>query len=103
MDLKQDRRQFLFKTAGVATIASSGFVISTQAHAGLKFSADSSEEGRCATCEYWGGIRKVSEDGKTIDISSLGWCNNPDSHNYHNTTTPETGPMKSWKKWSILS
>jgi len=60
-------------------------------------------EGQCATCKYWGGIRKLSKDGKTVCAQSLGYCNNPESHNYHKTTTPETGPMKKWRKWGAIS
>jgi len=56
----------------------------------------------CATCEFWGGPRRVSRDGKSITVSGLGWCNNPASENYEKMTTPETGPMRSWKKWSLL-
>jgi hypothetical protein len=59
-------------------------------------------EGICATCRFWGGIRRASEDKKTVNSESLGWCNNPDSHNYQKMTTPVTGPMKSWRKWEAL-
>jgi len=60
------------------------------------------KEGVCATCRYWGGIRRASEDKKTVYCESLGWCSNPDSHHYQSMTTPITGPMKSWKKWEAI-
>jgi hypothetical protein len=63
---------------------------------------EASREGVCATCRYWGGIRRASEDKKTVHAESLGWCSNPESHHYQAMTTPETGPMKSWKKWEAL-
>jgi anaerobic selenocysteine-containing dehydrogenase len=63
---------------------------------------DAGEQGICATCRFWGGIRRVSEDKKTVYCESIGWCNNPDSHNYQAMTTPVTGPMKSWQKWEAL-
>lgn len=66
------------------------------------FVADAGEEGVCATCRFWGGMRKVSKDRKLVYCETLGWCNNPDSHHYHTVTTPETGPMKSWRKWEAL-
>lgn len=59
--------------------------------------------GRCATCAYWGGMRRVSEDGKAVVSETLGWCNNPRSHHFRRITTPETGPMESWKRWEALS
>ena len=60
------------------------------------------KEGVCATCSFWGGIRRASEDKKTVYCVSIGWCNNPDSHHYQTMTTPTTGPMKSWRKWEAL-
>jgi len=59
-------------------------------------------DGVCATCRYWGGMRRVSEDKNTVYSESLGWCNNPESHHYQSMTTPITGPMKSWEKWEAL-
>ena len=56
----------------------------------------------CGTCEFWGGPRRVSSDGKTITITGLGWCNNPNSPNYQKMTTPDHGPMDTWKKWGAL-
>lgn len=66
------------------------------------FVVSASEEGICATCRYWGGVRRATEDRHFVHCESLGWCNNPDSHNYQTMTTPNTGPMKAWKKWEAL-
>jgi hypothetical protein len=60
------------------------------------------QQGLCATCRFWGGIRRASEDKKTVACESLGWCSNPESANYQTMTTPVTGPMQSWKKWEAL-
>jgi len=57
---------------------------------------------RCATCEFWGGPRRLAQDGKTITITGLGWCNNPQSANYLKMTSPEHGPMAVWKKWQLI-
>ena len=94
-----NRRQFLGKTGKLLSIAAlgGGFAAST-ANAGLKYEMPSTTEGKCATCRYWGGIRKLSKDGKSIISQSLGYCNNPESHNYHKTTTPETGPHEKMEK-----
>jgi hypothetical protein len=56
----------------------------------------------CGTCEFWGGPRRISSDGKTITFSGLGWCNNPKSPNYQKMTTPDHGPMDTWRKWGPL-
>lgn len=98
-----NRRQFLGKTGKLIAFTTIGSgIAATTANAGLKHEMSSTTEGKCATCRYWGGIRKLSKDGKTIVSQSLGYCNNPQSHNYHKTTTPETGPMKKWRKWEVI-
>jgi hypothetical protein len=75
-------------------------------HAGAKGLAaiviDASKEGICGTCRFWGGVRRVSEDKKTVYAESLGWCNNVDSPHYQTMRTPEAGPMKAWRKWEAL-
>jgi len=99
-----NRRQFLGSTGKLmAFTALVSGAATTTANAGLKYEMSSSTEGKCSTCRYWGGIRKLSKDGKTVISQSLGYCNNPESHNYHKTTTPETGPMKKWRKWEVIS
>ena len=99
-----NRREFFSKSGKLIAYSSlaTGFLASS-AHAGLKYEMSSATEGKCATCRYWGGVRKLSKDGETVISQSLGYCNNPESHNYHKTTTPETGPMKKWKKWEVIS
>ncbi|MGN7610754.1 hypothetical protein ACQZV8_01570 [Magnetococcales bacterium HHB-1] len=66
------------------------------------FTMDSKTEGKCGTCRYWGGMRQLSSDGKTVYCHTLGWCNNKKSHHFQKTTTPETGPMASWKAWEAI-
>lgn len=61
-----------------------------------------SAAGLCATCKYWGGIRRVSADKQTVYSESLGWCNNSTSPNFQKKTTPISGPMKMWEKWEAL-
>lgn len=63
---------------------------------------ESSLKKHCGTCEFWGGPRRVAESGKTITITGLGWCNNPASPNYQKQTSPDHGPMSTWKKWQVL-
>ena len=103
-----DRRSLIQRTGtliiagivgGVASKASAMEGI-TPAKDHIKVSVDT--KGACATCDYWGGMRRVSEDGKAVLSQSLGWCNNSKSPNFQKMTTPETGPMKVWKKWCAL-
>ncbi len=68
--------------------------------AAVLISADT--EGICATCRYWGGMRRVSKDKNYVHCVSLGWCNNTASPRYQTMTTPEMGPMKTWRKWEAL-
>lgn len=65
------------------------------------FVVKATEEGVCATCAYWGGIRKLSEDRQNIECESMGWCNNRKSRFFGTRTTPRNGPMASWKKWDL--
>ena len=64
---------------------------------------DAGREGVCATCRYWGGTRRVTEDKKSVYAESLGWCNNSESPHFLSMRQPEAGPMKMWRKWDALS
>jgi len=102
----ETRRAFLGLVAGSLGVgATRAFAATEHQGAGSStayaISADTKE--RCGTCQFWGGKRRVSEDGKTVLAESLGVCNNPPSHNYQKVTTPETGPMPLWKKWEALT
>jgi anaerobic selenocysteine-containing dehydrogenase len=114
----EDRRGFL--KAGSAVIAT-GVIgsLGVNAHASDKdhmeqagpmmgekgqaaYPVKAQEKGICATCQFWGGVRRVSEDRKTVYSESLGWCNNSKSRFFQTKTTPINGPMNSWKKWEAL-
>ncbi len=101
----RSRRDFVKQSAkiGLGVIVASAVLAerSTPAHAvEMMFGADT--EGRCVTCDFWGGIRRVSEDGESVIVESLGYCSNPKSANYQKTTTPMNGPMDSWRRWQVL-
>jgi len=61
-------------------------------------------EDTCATCRFWGGIRKLSDDGKQVIAQSKGWCNNPNSPNHRKLTMADhrMGKADIWKKWTAL-
>jgi hypothetical protein len=66
---------------------------------------DSTLENRCATCQFWGGMRKLSQDKSQVIAQSMGWCNNPDSGNYQKLTEADHHMMKPdiWQKWSAIN
>jgi len=103
-----ERRRFICRTG---QLIAGGLLGSTllniqaaqaQTPSGDFYEMDASTEGKCATCEFWGGVRRLTEDRKQVLVQSLGWCNSPASHHYQQLTTPETGPMESWKKWGAI-
>jgi len=65
---------------------------------------DATAQDICATCRFWGGMRKLSDDGENVIAQSMGWCNNPDSHNYRKLTMPDHRMKKAgiWTKWAAL-
>jgi len=65
---------------------------------------DVTAEDTCATCRFWGGMRKLSDDGKQVLAQSMGWCNNPDSPNHRRLTMADhrMGKVGTWKKWTAL-
>lgn len=109
-----ERRAFLGKGAGMLVAgALGGVAVNAVAgphsnHAAMSmgnenvFGMSASTGGKCGTCAFWGGKRRLSRDGKVVEIDGLGWCNNPDSHNYQKVTSPDSGPMPGWKKWERI-
>ena len=65
---------------------------------------DAAATDTCATCQYWGGMRKVSEDKAQVEAQSMGWCNNPDSPNHQKLTSADHQMKKAgiWTKWPAL-
>ena len=121
-----DRRKFIFRTtqAVAGTVLAAGAISSIASDptpvvddAGVSspvvdnvldnsdpsFVMNSMTPNVCGTCQYWGAQRRVSEDGKSVTIDSLGWCNNRKSPNFRKTTGPQTGPMKVWEQWAALT
>ncbi len=113
----EDRRGFL-KAGGAVLAAGVAGALGGAAHAadrkdqmeqGIKsekgvnaFTVKAAEEGICATCQFWGAVRRVSEDRQTVYCETLGWCNNSKSRYFQSMTTPATGPMGSWKRWEAV-
>ena len=113
-EVKSDRRGFLIKSAGLvaASLLASATLPSllkgqegsqpTGQEDATGFTMTAATVKHCGTCEFWGGPRRLSSDGKTITITGLGWCNNPKSPIFQKVTTPDHGPMDTWRKWGAL-
>ena len=108
----ESRRNFLSSSAkllaGSAVFASVGTYAGSHQHdhhgAGDGMAIDAAANDTCGTCQFWGGMRKISEDKKTVKAQSMGWCNNPDSMNYQKLTSADHKMKKTgiWKKWAAL-
>lgn len=95
-------RRNILKRSGLvaAAVGVSALTGTTAAKAATDVGA--SEKGKCATCRFWGGMRKVSTDGQTVSADGKGWCNNPASPAYQKQTNPTQGAPV-WTKWEALS
>jgi len=107
------RRRFIFSSSKLlvctATLTSISANAGTHKHHVYGDESDgitiaSSLTHSCGTCEFWGGMRIVSKDKKTITAQSMGWCNNPDSINYQKLTSVDHVMKQTgvWKKWPVL-
>jgi len=107
----ESRRKFL-TTSGKLLVGTAAFgsltAYAAQEHhmhgSGDGLLVDAAKQDTCATCQYWGGMRKVSGDKKQITAQSMGWCNNPDSPNHQKLTAADHQMKKPgiWKKWAVL-
>lgn len=109
----ESRRNFLATTGkllvGTVALGSVG-VQAAEEHAhmhggsgnGLAMAASS--ENMCATCQFWGGMRKISKDRKEVVAQSMGWCNNPKSMSHQKLTAADRKMKKPgiWQKWAVL-
>ncbi len=117
IEMKTGRRPFMLKTCAIMAGALVGpAVIGTAVGAAAEerhdtmfghggsdgYIIDASAKGHCGTCEFWGGPRRVSKDGKSLTITGLGWCNNPKCPGYQGMSSPDHQCHGTWQKWSIL-
>jgi anaerobic selenocysteine-containing dehydrogenase len=111
----ESRRNFLAASGKliVGTVALGTFAAqarASQEHAhmpersGIGLAIDAKAEDTCATCKFWGGMRKISEDKAQVITQSMGWCNNPKSRNHGKLTAADNRMKKPdiWGKWSAL-
>ena len=109
----QNRRDFLGASAklliGASALASTGVLASKgddhmNHGSGDGLEIDASAKDTCGTCQYWGGMRKLSDGKDQVVAQTMGWCNNPDSMNFQKLTTADHKMMKTgiWKKWDLI-
>ena len=109
----ESRRRFLassgrllLSSVALGSIAAHAADEHAQMHGGRGdgLAIDASAENRCGTCQFWGGMRKISDDKKEVIAQSMGWCNNPDSPNHQKLTAADHEMKKPgiWKKWPAL-
>jgi hypothetical protein len=105
------RRSFLINSgkllAGVAAFGSLTAYAEGERHhddSGNGLVVEAASKNRCATCQFWGGMRKVSDDKQQVIAQSMGWCNNPDSPNHQKLTAADHHMKKAgiWEKWAVL-
>ena len=113
-EMKTDRRAFMLRTSAVMAAAIVPTVIGTAdataeehqhgmmtGHIGNDgYTMPASVKG-CGTCEFWGGPRRVSKDGKNITFTGLGWCNNAKCSGFQGMSSPDH-QCGTWQNWSIL-
>jgi len=56
---------------------------------------------RCATCEYWRGIRSIETSGKSIKYEQNGQCTNASS-SYRGKEISGSQNCSHWRQWSAL-
>jgi len=108
--VEKTRRNFLATSAsliaGSVAAAPLGVLAGSHEHAkhGDGLTIDAAAKDTCGTCQYWGGMRKLSEDKSTVTAQSMGWCNNPSSMSYQKLTPADKIMKKTgiWKKWGAI-
>ena len=97
-DRTRTTRRRLLLLAGASAIGTFG--LSDLARAGaVRVSVTATR--KCATCNFWGGSRGISADGKWVEATGKGRCGNPKSPAYKKMTKPDQGAPV-WEKWDAL-
>jgi hypothetical protein len=98
--------KFLLSTVALGSIAGNAVAEHTHPQEASEdgHAIDAASENVCGTCQFWGGMRKISNDKKEVIAQSMGWCNNPDSPNHQKLTAADHQMNKPgiWKKWPAL-
>ena len=118
-NIEMGRRPFMLKTcaaitgaiAGPAVIGSALNAAAQEHHHEMMMGYDGADgyvmqasTKTCGACEFWGGPRRVSKDGKTITFTGLGWCNNAKCPSFQGMSGPDhmCHGGSCWRKWAAL-
>jgi anaerobic selenocysteine-containing dehydrogenase len=98
--------KLLVSTVTLGSLAAYAAEEHTQMHAvsGDGLAVDATSKNICATCQFWGGMRKISDNRQEVIAQSMGWCNNPESPNHQKLTAADHQMNEPgiWKKWPAL-
>ncbi|SDR38346.1 hypothetical protein [Pseudovibrio sp. Tun.PSC04-5.I4] len=100
---KPDRRQIL-ATASLAILGTAAFPLRSEAvsavsdHRSVKITNK-----HCATCDHWGGLRKVDFTTEKVAANKVGWCNIKGSFPPSGTLKTPVQLCPSWNKWHSLN
>jgi anaerobic selenocysteine-containing dehydrogenase len=98
--------KLLVSTLALGSIAAQATEEHAQMHGGSGdgLAVAATSKNICGTCQFWGGMRKISDDKKEVIAQSMGWCNNPDSPNHQKLTAADHQMKKPgiWKMWPAL-
>jgi hypothetical protein len=98
--------KLLISTVALGSIGAYAAEEHGQMHGGSGdgLAVDATSKNLCGTCQFWGGMRKISDNKSEVIAQSMGWCNNPDSPNYQKLTVADHQMKKPgiWKKWPAL-
>ena len=98
MNITSGRRRFLRTVFGTAFALTA---VHTVKSASAAVTVGVSETGKCATCAYWGGERRVDTGQGVVEAGEKGYCNNDKSPAYQKQTRPTQGAPV-WEKWPAL-
>jgi anaerobic selenocysteine-containing dehydrogenase len=107
----ESRRSFLASsgklivgTIALGSIGAYAADTSMPARSGQGLAIAATSRNVCATCQFWGGMRKISDDKTQVLAQSMGWCNNPNSRHHGQLTAADhdMSKMHVWRKWAAL-
>ena len=102
-----EKREIGRRRAARLAVGAAGYVATALAFAGgarAEVAVPGSEK-KCASCDFWGGPRRVSADGASAivaDASATGICSNPTSPLYQKQSRASQGYSAGHARWRAL-